>query len=96
VNLSALSGMQAANLQLSTTADNTANLNTPGYRERRTDLATSATGGVVAGVSQADEPGVDLAGQMVDLVTGSLLYSANARMLETGLEIQRSVVDIRA
>jgi flagellar hook protein FlgE len=96
VNLSALSGMQAANVQLSTTADNTANLSTPGYRERRTDLATSASGGVTATVSQADEPGVDLAGQITSLIMGSLLYTANARMLQTGLETERSAVDILA
>jgi flagellar basal body rod protein FlgG len=95
VNLNALSGMQAADRQLATTAGNVANLNTPGYRERRTDLATSASGGVVTRESEASEPGVDLAGQMVDLVTGSLLHSANARMLEATLETERSIFDVR-
>jgi flagellar hook protein FlgE len=96
VNLSALSGMQAGGLILSATADNTANLNTPGYRAGRVDLASDASGGVTASVSRAPEPGVDLAEQAVNLVTGSLLYTANARMLRAGAETERSVIDILA
>jgi flagellar hook protein FlgE len=96
VNLSALSGMRAADLQLTTTADNTANLETPGYHERRTDLATSTSGGVTATVSEATQPGVDLATQMTNLITGSLLYTANARMLRAGLQTERTALDLLA
>jgi flagellar hook protein FlgE len=38
VNLSPLSGMRAAELLLTATADNTANVNTPGHRAARGDL----------------------------------------------------------
>jgi flagellar hook-associated protein FlgK len=88
--------MQAASLLLATTADNTANLATPGYRAEQVDLATSATGGVTAGVSRAPEEGVDLVEQVANLITGSLLYTANARMLRAGAETERSLLDLLA
>jgi flagellar hook-associated protein FlgK len=96
VKLSALSGIHAAGLMLDTTAGNTANLDTPGYRAGRVDLAADAAGGVSASASRAATPGVDLAEQTVALITGSLLYGANARMLQTRAETERSIIDVRA
>jgi flagellar hook-associated protein FlgK len=96
VNLSSLSGIHAADLMLVTTAGNTANLDTPGYRTARVDLAPDAAGGVSASVSRASTPGVDLAEQAVTLITGSLLYGANARMLQARAETERSIIDVRA
>jgi flagellar hook protein FlgE len=94
VNLSSVSGMRAADLILTTTADNTANLDTPDYRAARVDLAADASGGVTAGVSRQAEPGIDLAEQAANLVVGSLLYAANARMLRTSAETQGSLIDV--
>ena len=96
MNLSPLSGMQAANLLLTTTADNAANMNTADYRAEHVDLATSPTGGVTAGVSRADQPGVDLAEQMTNLSVARAVYTANARMLRSSLENERTLLDIFA
>jgi flagellar hook-associated protein FlgK len=96
VNLSPLSGMRAADLLLTATADNTANLDTPDYHAERVDLATAADGGVTASVSRAPDPGVDLAEQMTNLVICSFAYRANARVLRTAADTDRSVLDILA
>jgi flagellar hook-associated protein FlgK len=96
VNLSPLSGMSAADLLLSATADNTANLDTPDYHAKRVDLATAATGGVTATVSRAPDAGVDLVEQMTNLVTASVVYQANARVLRTAMDTDRAVLDILA
>jgi flagellar hook protein FlgE len=96
VNLSPLSGMRAADLLLTATADNTANVNTPGYRAEQVDLATDATGGVTAGVSRAPEPGVDLVEQMTNLSVAQAVYTANARVLRAAMENERTLLDVLA
>jgi flagellar hook-associated protein FlgK len=94
VNLSPLSGLRAADLLLTTTADNTANLDTPDYRAERVDLATAPDGGVAASVSRDPEPGVDLVEQMTNLSVASVVYTANARVLAANLDNERTLLDI--
>jgi len=96
VNLSPLSGMHAADLLLTATADNTANLDTPDYHAKRVDLATAPGGGVTASVSRAAQPGVDLVEQMTNLVTASVTYQANARVLRTAMDTDRSLLNLFA
>jgi flagellar basal body rod protein FlgG len=96
VNLSPLSGMRAADLLLTATADNTANVNTPEYRAEQVDLAASPTGGVTASVSRADQPGVDLVEQMTNLSVARAVYTANAHVLRAGLENDRTLLDVLA
>jgi flagellar basal body rod protein FlgG len=88
--------MRAADLLLAATADNTANLNTPGYRAEQVDLATAPAGGVTAGLSRAPEPGVDLVEQMTNLAVARTVYTANARVLRAGLENERTLLDLLA
>jgi flagellar basal body rod protein FlgG len=94
VNLSSLSGMQAGSLLLAAAADNTANLDTPGYRAQRVDLTPAATGGVTASLSRAAVPGVDYTDQAATQVVGSFLYAANARAIRAQAEVDRSLFDI--
>ena len=96
MNLSPLSGLRAADLLLTATADNTANVDTPGYRAEQVDLATSPTGGVTASVSRADQPGVDLVEQLTNLSVARAVYTANARVLRAGLENDRTLLDVLA
>jgi flagellar hook protein FlgE len=96
VNLSAISGMQAASLRVDVVGHNTANVDTDGFRSQRVDQATAAGGGVTASVSTAAAPGVDLAEQAGELVTGSIAYSANAKVLQAQDEIQRTAIDLLA
>ena len=96
MNLSALSGLQAGALLLSATADNVANLDTPGHHSERVDLATAASGGVQASVSLAPGAGVDLVEQVGNLIQGELLYKANAVVLRAGAETDKSLFDALA
>lgn len=88
-----LSGMQAASAMLNVTANNIANLNTPGFNPSRADLVELSGGGVaVTGTSFEDNPqtapntetsNVDLPTELVNLKLGQTLYDANAMVLKT-------------
>ena len=102
----ALSGMQAAQAQLNDTAQNTANLNTPGYKSQRADLVELSTGGVgVARTTSDPSPGptlpdgsegsnVDPASQMIDLQQEKLLYDANATVIRTADRMTGTLLDM--
>ncbi len=93
------SGMQAAQALLATGAHNIANLSTEGFDahgaslravEPRQGVAVDAVGPGPAG------SGVSLPGEIVGVVAARTLYDANARVLRTLDETQRSVIDILA
>jgi len=88
-----VSGMNAADLLLSATADNLANLDSDGYSAWRVNMTAQPTGGVNASASRAPEPGVDLVDEMAGLITGSLLYRANARAFSVGASTEQSLFD---
>ncbi|HET6248272.1 MAG TPA: flagellar basal body protein [Tepidisphaeraceae bacterium] len=102
----ALSGLQAAQTQLNVTANNVANLDTPGYQAQRADLVDLSPAGVaVSGISRDQTPGpvqsdgtqgsnVDLATEMVNLTRGQLLYSANAAVLRVGQKMTGALLDM--
>jgi flagellar hook-associated protein FlgK len=88
-----VSGMNAADLLLSATADNIANLDSDGYSPSRVNMTAQPSGGVSASASKAPEPGVDLVDEMAALFTGSLLYRANARAFSVGARTEQSLFD---
>jgi flagellar hook protein FlgE len=96
VNLSSLSGMQAASLLVDTIGHDVANLDTPGFHAQGVAQATTASGGVSASVATAAGEGVDLAEQVGRLITASIAYDANARVQETQDAVARAAVDIVA
>jgi flagellar hook protein FlgE len=96
VNLSPLSGMQAAGLLVDTVGHNTANVNTDGFHAQGVEQATTASGGVSARVTIAAVTGVDLAEQAGSLVLGTAAYDVNARVLQTQDEITRTAIDLLA
>ena len=91
----ALSGRHAAQAQLLVGADNLANLDTPGFKASRVDLAEAPGGGVeVSGIEKDTTPGplgsdgqegsnVDLASEMIGLSRARTLYAANAMVVRT-------------
>ena len=87
--------MNAADLLLSATADNIANSNSDGYEPWRVDMA-ERPGGVDATASKSTDAGVDLVDEMTGLITGSLLYKANARAFTVGAETEQSLFDALA
>lgn len=46
--------------------------------------------------TKAAEPGVDLVDEMTGLITGSLLYRANARAFSVGARTEQSLFDALA
>ena len=98
-----LSGMNAAWTQLGVTANNLANLNTDGYKAKRVDFHSTPDGGVRPGSIQEnqgepapDGSNVDPALEMVSLVTGSMFFSANAKVVQAQSEMLGSTLDFKA
>ncbi len=93
----ALSGIEAAKRQIGASSHNVANMLTEDFRPLRTQLSERADGGVQASVVRAEEPApVDLAREIVDMEVASLQAKASARVLETGLGLLGSLLDLHA
>jgi flagellar basal body rod protein FlgB len=97
----AASGLNAAQTQLQTTANNIANQDTPNYKAERADLVDLSGGGVaVSGISQSAAPGdqqgnnVDPAQEMVNLAQEKLMYTANAMVINVANQMVGSLLDI--
>jgi flagellar hook-associated protein FlgK len=88
--------MNAADLIVSASADNIANADSDGYSPWVVKLTAQPLRGVAASAEKADAEGVDLADEMVGLITGSLLYKANARALKTSAETDSYIFDALA
>jgi flagellar hook protein FlgE len=106
---SAISGLQASQLQLDVAANNIANVNTAGFQPSQVDQSARAGGGVSArvrlgqappiipGASPEDQPsGTDLIAEMATLVTAPIAYAANARVVDTSVSTTHSLLDIFA
>ena len=99
-----LSGMQAASAMLNVTANNIANLNTPGFNPSRADLVELSGGGVgVTGTSFENNPqtasstqtsNVDLPTEMVNLKLSQTLYDANAMVLKTADQMTGTLLNV--
>lgn len=99
-----LSGMQAASAMLNVTANNIANLNTPGFNPSRADLVELSGGGVaVTGTSFEDNPqsapntqtsNVDLPTELVNLKLSQTLYDANAMALKTADQMTGTLLNV--
>ena len=91
----ASSGLQAAGAQLNVTANNIANLNTPGFKAQRVDLtaAPNNDGVEVSGVQSTDLP-VDPAAAMVQLRQAKLFYGANAMVVRTADQMYGSLLNV--
>ena len=96
----ALSGMNAAMLQLDVSAGNVANAQTPGYRKQAVALEAVPEGqGVKAQVTQTlrtpDAQG-GLAGEMVGQLAATYYFRANLKVLQTEERMTGSLLDTQA
>jgi flagellar basal body rod protein FlgG len=81
-------------MQMNVTANNIANLNTPGYKAQRVDLVSAPSGGVeVAGV-QSTGQSVDPVSEFVNLKEVALMYGANAMVVKMATQMYGSLLDI--
>jgi flagellar hook-associated protein FlgK len=92
----ALSGMNAASLELATSAHNIANSQTPGFRRQGVARQATEGGGVSATVVEADVAGESLAEDIVTQKSASYAYKANLKVLKIQDEVLGSLLDIRA
>ena len=92
----ALSGMNAASLELATSAHNIANTQTPGFRRQSVARQANEGAGVSAAVTQAAEPGESLAEDIVTQMSASYAFKANLKVLKTQDEVLGSLLDIKA
>jgi flagellar hook protein FlgE len=93
----ALSGMQSAQTRVAVSAHNVANWLTDGFRPQRAVQTSVAAGGSQATVSTAPaaEP-VSLDREIIDQIVAKTQFKASARVLEVGLELKGSLLDILA
>jgi flagellar hook-associated protein FlgK len=90
-----LSGLNAAQISLNVTANNIANLNTPGFTADRVDLTSAPNddGVEVAGVQSTDLP-VDPASETVKLIQDKLMYGANAMVVRAADQMYGSLLNV--
>jgi flagellar hook protein FlgE len=97
----ALSGMQAASLQLDVSANNVANLPTPGFTPSEVGLSAASGGGVAARVAPGPPPssgpsGTDLLAETATAIAAPVVYAANARIVTTSAQMAKSLFDAYA
>lgn len=92
----ALSGMQAHSRSFAATANNIANVSTPGYARLETSFSSSASGGVSDSISlSSDGVSVDLASEMLDSINAEIGFKANALVFETGADMWDMLLTIK-
>ena len=96
ISSTALSGLNAASLQLESSAHNIANAMTPGFRRQLVTQTAEPSGGVSASVTQAAQPGDALAEDIVGQMSASVLYRANAQTLRTDRDLAGTLIDLLA
>ncbi|MDF1485571.1 flagellar basal body protein [Ramlibacter sp. H39-3-26] len=92
----ALSGLQAAQLQMDSSAHNIANLNTEGFHRQTVEQQAVPDGGVRASTRRADAAGSALAEDLVNQVAAGYAYKANLRVIETERRMAGALLDARA
>jgi flagellar basal body rod protein FlgG len=93
----ALSGMNAAMLQLDVSANNIANAQTPNYRKQAVALeAAPEAQGVKATIVQTREAQSSIEGDVVGQMAATYYFRANLKVLQTEERMMGSLLDTRA
>jgi flagellar hook-associated protein FlgK len=88
------SGLNAAVAQLNATANNIANVNSPGYQAQQVNLVDNPTGGVTVDGTESTGQSVDLANEMVNMQKEKLFYGANAMVLRVSAQMSGTLLNI--
>ena len=92
----ALSGLQAAQLRMASSAHNIANAVTPGFRRQVVAQQTAPNGGVSTTIERAPAPGDALAEDLVALKLAQHLFTANLKVLRTQDQMLGTLLDEQA
>ena len=92
------SGLQAAQLRLDASANNVANLNTPGYRRQAVaQQAVANSAGVRATVQREQQAdGVALEKEAVEQMSATYAFKANLQTIKTQDEMMGALLNVRA
>mgnify|MGYP000455486734 CR=1 FL=1 len=92
----ALSGMNAAQSSLVTSAHNIANLGTQAFRREEVQQRTAAAGGVSTSVTPAAMPGNDLERDVVSQLSARNAFLANLAVFRVSNEMASTLLSLRA
>jgi flagellar hook-associated protein FlgK len=92
----ALSGLQAAQTRIGSSAHNIANAITPGFRRQVVAQQAVPDGGVATTIERAPLPGDALVEDMVALKLAQHLFTANLKVLRTQDQMLGTLLDERA
>jgi flagellar hook protein FlgE len=92
----ALSGMNAAQVQLDTSAGNVANAQTVGYRRREVLQSPQADGGVATQVVASAQPGASLETDLVAQLQAKNAFLANLAVFKTSNAMAGALLDKKA
>ena len=91
------SGLQAAQLRLDASANNVANMNTPGYRRQAVQQeAAAGSAGVRATVQREPQEGVALEQEVVEQMSATYAFKANLQTIRTQDEMMGSLLNVKA
>lgn len=92
----ALSGMQAAQVQLNSAAHNVANLATPGFRRQEVVQSAQPGGGVSTALEAAEREGNALEADVVAQLQAKNAFLANLAVFKTASRVAGVLLDERA
>jgi flagellar hook protein FlgE len=96
INSIALSGMNAAQVQLDTAAGNVANAQTEGYRRREVQQSLQPDGGVATRVLRTAQEGASLETDMVAQLQAKNAFLANLAVFKTSNAMAGVLLDQKA
>ncbi|GKT23598.1 flagellar basal body protein [Acidovorax sp. SUPP3334] len=94
----AASGLRAAQVRMDVSANNVANMKTPGFKRQTVDQEAVADQGGVATtrVGRAAQEGASLEADAVDQMSATYAFKANLQVLRTEDRMMGSLLDTRA
>lgn len=90
----ALSGMNAAQVALSASAQNVASYSVPGYHRQVVTQTASPDGGVTASIGRSPEEGVSLEADLVGQLAAKNQFLANLAVFRTSQQMFGSLLDV--
>jgi flagellar hook protein FlgE len=89
----ALSGMNAAQMQLNASANNIANMNTDGFKRQQVSQTAQPEGGVSTSITTASTPGSSLTEDVVTQLQAKNAFMANLAVFKTHDKMAGALLD---
>ena len=96
ISSTSLSGMNAAQTMLGSSAHNVANVNTANFRRQQVAQSEQASGGVATTITKASAEGPALEDDMVTQLQAKNAFLANLRVFKTSDAMAGSLLDLKA